>query len=94
MLTVTSGYSTLTSSTVRPSSTSPVMRRGSEIMADDTNKEMNKSENTPRHSSDSEQETWFESVNKALPEVNINIFREAIEISEKVYKNIKKNYGS
>ena len=25
------------------------------------------------HSPDSEQETWFENVNKALPEVNINI---------------------
>ena len=63
-------------------------------MADDTNKEMNKSENTPDHSSASEQETWFEGVNKALPEVNINIFKEAIEIAEQAFKNIKKNYGS
>ena len=70
------------------------MRRGSEIMADDTKKEMNKSENTPDLNSDSEQETWFESVNKALPEVNINIFKEAIEIAEQAFKNIKKNYGS
>ena len=59
-------------------------------MADDTNKEMNKSENTPDHSSDSEQETWFEGVNKALPEVNLNIFKEAIEIAEQTFKNIKK----
>ena len=70
------------------------MRRGSEIMADDTNKEMNKSESSSDHSSDSEQETWFECVNKALPEVNINIFKEAIEIAEQTFKNIKKNYGS
>ena len=70
------------------------MKRGSEIMTDDTNKEMNKSENTPDHSTDSEQETWFESVNKALPEVNINIFKEAIEIAEQTFKNTKKNYGS
>ena len=63
-------------------------------MADDTNNEIDKPENSPDHSPDIEQETWFESVNKALPEVNINIFREAIEISVKVYKNIKKNYGS
>ena len=70
------------------------MRRGSEIMADDTKKEMNKSENTPDLNSDSEQEMWFESVNKALPEVNINIFKEAIEIAEQTFKNIKKNYGS
>ena len=70
------------------------MRRGSEIMADDTNKEMNKSENTPDLNSDSDQETWFESVNKALPEVNIDIFKEAIEIAEQAFKNIKKNYGS
>ena len=70
------------------------MRRGSEIMADDTKKEMNKSENTPDLNSDSEQETWFESVNKALLEVNVNIFKEAIEIAEQTFKNIKKNYGS
>ena len=70
------------------------MRRGSEIMADDTNKEMNKSENTPDLNSDSEKETWFESVDKALQEVNINIFKEAIEIAEQTFKNIKKNYGS
>ncbi len=70
------------------------MRRGSEIMADDTNKEINKSENSSDYSPDSEQETWFESVNKALPEVNINIFKEAIEIAEQAFKNIKKNYGS
>ena len=70
------------------------MRRGSEIMADDTKKEMNKSENTPDLNSDSEQETWFESVNKALPVVNVNIFKEAIEIAEQTFKNIKKNYGS
>ena len=63
-------------------------------MAYDTNNEIDKPENSPDHSPDSEQETWFESVHKALPEVNINILKEAIEISEKVYKNIKKNYGS
>ena len=56
--------------------------------------QMPKSENMLEHSSDSEQETWFESVNKALPEVNINIFKEAIEIAEQTFKNIKKNYGS
>ena len=55
---------------------------------------MRKSDNTPEHSSDSEQETWFESVNKALPQLNINIFKEAIEIAEQTFKNIKKNYGS
>ncbi|SVC45638.1 uncharacterized protein METZ01_LOCUS298492, partial [marine metagenome] len=33
------------SSTVRPSSTSPVMRRGSEIMADDVHKENGCAEN-------------------------------------------------
>ena len=63
-------------------------------MAEDTNKEMNKSESAPDHSPDSEQETWFEGINKALPEVNINIFKEAIEIAEQAFKNIKKNYGS
>ena len=63
-------------------------------MADDTNKEINKSESSSDYSTDNERETWFEGVNKALPEVNINIFKEAIEISEKVYKNIKNNYGS
>ena len=63
-------------------------------MADDTHIEINTSETSPDHSPDREQETWFESVNKALPEVNINIFKEAIEIGEQLYKNIKKNYGS
>jgi hypothetical protein len=63
-------------------------------MAEDTNKEINKSENSSDHSPDSEQETWFEGINKALPEVNINIFKEAIEIAEQAFKNIKKNYGS
>ena len=62
-------------------------------MADDTHIEINTSETSPDHSPDSEQETWFEKVHKALPEVNIIIFKEAIEISEKVYKNIKKNYN-
>ena len=57
-------------------------------------KKINKSENSSDHRSDSEQETWFEGVNKALPEVNINIFKEAIEIAEQTFKNIKKNYGS
>ena len=70
------------------------MRRGSEIMADDTNKEINKSESSSDHSPDNEQETWFDGINKALPEVNINIFKEAIEIAEQAFKNIKKNYGS
>jgi len=45
-------------------------------------KKINKSENSSDHRSDSEQETWFEGVNKALPEVNINIFKEAIEIAK------------
>ena len=91
-----SGYSTSTTSTVRPSSTSPVMRRGSEKMASDPNKKINKSQNSLYHRSDSEKETWFEGVNKALPEVNINIFKEAIAIAiaEQTFKNIKKNYGS
>ena len=55
---------------------------------------IHKSENTPEHSSDSEKETWFEGVNKALPEVNIDIFKQAIDIAEQTFKNIKKNYGS
>ena len=76
------------------SEASPAINQGYEIMSHDPNKEMKKPENSSNHHSDSEQETWFEGVNKALPEVNINIFKEAIEISEKVYKNIKKNYGS
>ena len=52
-------------------------------MSEDSNKAMDKSENTPEHSFGSEQETWIESVSKALPGVNINIFKEAIEISER-----------
>ena len=55
---------------------------------------MHKSENTQEHSSDSEKETWFESINNTLPAVNINIFKEAIQIAEQTFKNIKKNYGS
>ena len=64
------------------------------IMADDTQTEIDKSEDSPEHNSSCEQDTWIESVNKALPEVNINIFEEAMEIAEKTFKNIKKNYGS
>ena len=45
-------------------STSTVMRRGSEITADDTNKQINKSESSSDHSTDNERETWFEGINK------------------------------
>mgnify|MGYP001191234290 CR=1 FL=1 len=63
-------------------------------MTEDKSITTTNSEKSLNNKPDGEPETWFESINEAFPKVNLNYFRETIELSEKVFKNIKKNYGS
>ena len=57
------------------------------------------SEASPNHSPECEHCAWYESVNKAMPVNTINemlpfLSKETVDIVERTFKNIKKNYGS
>jgi len=55
---------------------------------------INRPVDSPDDKSERESETWFERVNKTFPDVNLDFFKETIEISGKIFKKLKKNYGS